>query len=397
MAITAQVLTLETGQAPAPAALAVGRLTLTNFRCYAFQRIDSDGRSVILTGPNGAGKTNVLEALSFLTPGRGLRRAKAEELTRGGNGQASWGVAAKIKTPEGEVEIGTGRDPEAQRNGRERRLVRIDGQPARGQVELAEHMSAVWLTPQMDRLFLEGASARRSFLDRLIYGFDPAHAGRVGAWEKAARERNKLLGDGNRDASWLGALEGTMAEKGVAVAAARLDMATRLDAACQRAEGPFPRAKVAINGTVEGWLAEGRPALEAEERLRGILAGSREEDARSGSASDGPNRTDMAVTHVAKDMPAGLCSTGEQKALLIAIVLADARLQAAERGAAPVLLLDEVAAHLDEERREALFHEIEVLGGQAWLTGTDETVFAPLLGRAKFLRVEDAVVSDAAL
>ena len=397
MAITAQVLTLETNKAPAPAALAIGRLTLTNFRCYAFQRIDSDGRSVVLTGPNGAGKTNVLEALSFLAPGRGLRRAKAEELTRGGNGQASWGVAAKINTPEGEVEIGTGRDPEAQRSGREKRLVRIDGQLARGQVELAEHMSAVWLTPQMDRLFLEGASARRRFLDRLIYGFDPAHAGRVGAWEKAARQRNKLLGDGNRDASWLGALEGTMAEKGVAVAAARLDMAARLDAACQRAEGPFPRAKVAISGTVEGWLAEGRPALEAEERLLGILAGSREEDARSGSASDGPNRTDMAVTHVAKDMPAGLCSTGEQKALLIAIVLADARLRAAERGAAPVLLLDEVAAHLDEERREALFHEIEVLGGQAWLTGTDEAAFVPLKGRAKFLRVEDAVVSETAL
>jgi len=397
VAITAQVLTLETNKAPAPAALAIGRLTLTNFRCYAFQRIDSDGRSVVLTGPNGAGKTNVLEALSFLAPGRGLRRAKAEELTRGGNGQASWGVAAKINTPEGEVEIGTGRDPEAQRSGREKRLVRIDGQLARGQVELAEHMSAVWLTPQMDRLFLEGASARRRFLDRLIYGFDPAHAGRVGAWEKAARQRNKLLGDGNRDASWLGALEGTMAEKGVAVAAARLDMAARLDAACQRAEGPFPRAKVAISGTVEGWLAEGRPALEAEERLLGILAGSREEDARSGSASDGPNRTDMAVTHVAKDMPAGLCSTGEQKALLIAIVLADARLRAAERGAAPVLLLDEVAAHLDEERREALFHEIEVLGGQAWLTGTDEAAFVPLKGRAKFLRVEDAVVSETAL
>jgi len=397
VAITAQVLTLETNKAPAPAALAIGRLTLTNFRCYAFQRIDSDGRSVVLTGPNGAGKTNVLEALSFLAPGRGLRRAKAEELTRGGNGQASWGVAAKINTPEGEVEIGTGRDPEAQRSGREKRLVRIDGQLARGQVELAEHMSAVWLTPQMDRLFLEGASARRRFLDRLIYGFDPAHAGRVGAWEKAARQRNKLLGDGNRDASRLGALEGTMAEKGVAVAAARLDMAARLDAACQRAEGPFPRAKVAISGTVEGWLAEGRPALEAEERLLGILAGSREEDARSGSASDGPNRTDMAVTHVAKDMPAGLCSTGEQKALLIAIVLADARLRAAERGAAPVLLLDEVAAHLDEERREALFHEIEVLGGQAWLTGTDEAAFVPLKGRAKFLRVEDAVVSETAL
>ena len=351
----------------------------------------------MLTGSNGAGKTNVLEALSFLAPGRGLRRAKAEDLLRAGSGQAPWGVAASVRTPEGDVEIGTGRDPDAALAGREKRLVRIDGQTARGQVELAEHMSAVWLTPQMDRLFLEGASARRRFLDRLIYGFDPAHAGRVSAWEKAARERNKLLGDGNRDASWLKALEGTMAEKGVAVAAARLDMAVRLDAACQRAEGPFPRAKVAVSGTVEGWLADGRPALEAEDRLGDILARSRDDDARSGSASDGPNRSDMAVTHIAKDMPAGLCSTGEQKALLIAIVLADARLRAAERGAPPVLLLDEVAAHLDEERREALFHEIEALGGQAWLTGTDETAFAPLKGRAKFLRVEDAVVSDASV
>lgn len=244
---------------------------------------------------------------------------------------------------------------------------------------------------------MEGASARRRFLDRLVYGFDPAHAGRITAWEKAARERNKLLQNGNRDARWLGALENTLAEKGVSVAAARLDMASRLDAACQRAEGPFPKARVEISGTVEGWLAEGRPALEAEERLGAILAASREEDARSGSTADGPNRSDMAVTHITKDMPAGLCSTGEQKALLIAIILADARLRAAERSAAPVLLLDEVAAHLDEERRETLFHEIEALGGQAWLTGTDDAAFAPLKGRAKFLRVEDAVVSDAAV
>lgn len=388
---------MNTPSFPAPAPLAVGRVTLTNFRCYAFQRIDSEGRSVVLTGPNGAGKTNILEALSFLTPGRGLRRARVEELSRASSAQSPWGVAATIRTPEGEIEIGTGRDPEAGVNGREKRLVRIDGQPARSQAELAEHMSAVWLTPQMDRLFLEGASARRRFLDRLVYGFDPAHAGRITAWEKAARERNKLLQNGNRDARWLGALENTLAEKGVSVAAARLDMASRLDAACQRAEGPFPKARVEISGTVEGWLAEGRPALEAEERLGAILAASREEDARSGSTADGPNRSDMAVTHITKDMPAGLCSTGEQKALLIAIILADARLRAAERSAAPVLLLDEVAAHLDEERRETLFHEIEALGGQAWLTGTDDAAFAPLKGRAKFLRVEDAVVSDAAV
>ena len=388
---------MNTPSFPAPAPLAVGRVTLTNFRCYAFQRIDSEGRSVVLTGPNGAGKTNILEALSFLTPGRGLRRARVEELSRASSVQSPWGVAATIRTPEGEIEIGTGRDPEAGVNGREKRLVRIDGQPARSQAELAEHMSAVWLTPQMDRLFLEGASARRRFLDRLVYGFDPAHAGRITAWEKAARERNKLLQNGNRDAKWLGALENTLAEKGVSVAAARLDMASRLDAACQRAEGPFPKARVEISGTVEGWLAEGRPALEAEERLGAILAASREEDARSGSTADGPNRSDMAVTHITKDMPAGLCSTGEQKALLIAMILADARLRAAERSAAPVLLLDEVAAHLDEERRETLFHEIEALGGQAWLTGTDDAAFAPLKGRAKFLRVEDAVVSDAAV
>ena len=388
---------MNTPSFPAPAPLAVGRVTLTNFRCYAFQRIDSEGRSVVLTGPNGAGKTNILEALSFLTPGRGLRRARVEELSRAGSAKSPWGVAATIRTPEGEIEVGTGRDPEAGVNGREKRLVRIDGQPARSQAELAEHMSAVWLTPQMDRLFLEGASARRRFLDRLIYGFDPAHAGRITAWEKAARERNKLLQNGNRDAKWLGALENTLAEKGVSVAAARLDMASRLDAACQRAEGPFPKARVEISGTVEGWLAEGRPALEAEERLGAILAASREDDARSGSTADGPNRSDMAVTHIAKDMPAGLCSTGEQKALLIAMILADARLRAAERGAAPVLLLDEVAAHLDEERREALFHEIEALGGQAWLTGTDDAAFVPLKGRAKFLRVEDAVVSDTAI
>jgi DNA replication and repair protein RecF len=389
-----------------PAAkLAVTRLTLTRFRCYEGARLNADTRPVVLTGPNGAGKTNLLEAVSFLSPGRGLRRAKLADVERIGGSDgavegrgAGWAVAARVETPFGPVDIGTGRDVTAE-GPSERRLVRIDGHPVRGQIALAEHVALTWLTPQMDRLFIEGSGGRRRFLDRLVFGFDPAHAGRLSRYEHALRERGRLLRDGRGDDAWLSALEDEMATSGVAVAAARRDMVTRLQSACEQAVGPFPRADLAVTGTVEDWLDE-QPALAAEDDLRRRLADSRRFDgAGSGSGEGGgtvgPHRSDLSVRHRTKNMPAEVCSTGEQKALLIAIILANARLMAAERGQPPLILLDEVAAHLDAERRTALFGEILDLGAQAWLTGTDSAVFAELGDAASFFRVEDAHVTPA--
>ncbi|MBP2228396.1 DNA replication and repair protein RecF [Azospirillum agricola] len=383
-----------------PPALAVRRLTLTRFRGYDSARLEPDRRPVALIGPNGAGKTNLLEAVSFLAPGRGLRGARLAEIERIGSPPgAGWAVAATLDGPAGPVEIGTGREPAREPQGsrkptdRDRRLVRIDGHAAKGQTALAEHVAVVWLTPQMDRLFLEGSSGRRRFLDRLVFGFDPAHAGRLSRYEHALRERARLLRDGRFDEGWLGALEDQMATTGVAVAAARREVVQRLRAACARSVGPFPGADLAVTGAVEDWLDEG-PALAAEDRLRQSLRDSRRHDgggdSGGGGAATGPHKSDLSVRHAPKDMPAALCSTGEQKALLIAIVLANARLLAAERGAAPILLLDEVAAHLDPDRREALFGEILALGAQAWMTGTDEAVFAPLADEAGRFHVEDA-------
>lgn len=385
---------------PGVARLAVTRLTLSDFRCYADARLETDRRPVVLTGPNGAGKTNLLEAVSFLAPGRGLRRATLAEVRRreAGDGSA-WAVNARLETPVGPVAIGTGSDPQAGEAG-SRRLVRIDGQAAPSQAALGAHVTLAWLTPQMDRLFIEGASGRRRFLDRLVFGFQPDHAGALSAYEQAMRDRSRLLKDerdgGRRaDPAWLAALEEQMAGNAVAIAAARKEVVGRLMAAGDEgtlAESPFPRATLAVEGTVEGWLDE-MPALAAEERLKARLAEMRRVDAAAGGATEGPHRSDLAVRHRAKDMPAAQCSTGEQKALLIGIVLANARLLAAERGAAPLLLLDEVAAHLDRRRRAALFDEILALGTQAWLTGTDRELFAELGGRARFFGIEDARIT----
>ncbi|MCC7275476.1 MAG: DNA replication/repair protein RecF [Alphaproteobacteria bacterium] len=372
----------------AAAAVAVVRLDLSDFRCYREARLDIDPRPVVLAGPNGAGKTNLLEAVSFLAPGRGLRRARLSEVDRIGGGP--WGLHATVATLAGAVEIGTGRDAEGEM--RERRLVRIDGATPRSQTALAGVAGVVWLTPQMDRLFLEGGTARRRFLDRLVYGFDPEHATRVAAYEHALRERGRLLRERPADAAWLGAVEEQMAGQGIAIVAARRELAAAIDHAVAEGVGPFPRPRLGLAGTVEGWL-DAMPALAAEERLRAALAAGRRADAETGGAGVGPHRSDLWVRHAAKDMPAEHCSTGEQKALLLAIVLADVRLQAAARGVPPILLLDEVAAHLDEERRTHLYDEILALGVQAWLTGTDAALFAPLAGAAQHFRVADAVVT----
>ncbi|HVA13195.1 MAG TPA: DNA replication/repair protein RecF [Stellaceae bacterium] len=372
-----------------PALPSVARLTLGNFRSYAAAQIEVAGAPVVLAGPNGAGKTNLLEAISFLAPGRGLRRAKLSEIDRR-NGGSAWTLSLQLATAEGMVQIGTGRDAHSESG--ERRVVRIDGAPAKTQAELAQLASLVWLTPQMDRLFTEGAGARRRFLDRLVLGFDPEHANALGAYERAMRERLRLLRDGPADASWLGALEETMAAHGVAVAAARRDAVMQIDRACAATAGPFPQARLAMAGEVESWLGS-MPALAAEDALRQRLAALRRVDAEAGVTTFGPHRSDLAVEHVGNEMPAPHCSTGEQKALLLAILLAQARLLAASQGAPPLMLLDEVAAHLDAERRAALFAELLDLKTQAWLTGTDAALFAPLRGKAQFFAVADARLS----
>jgi len=383
--------------AAAAPALAVRRLTLTDFRGYAGLRLETAAGCVVLTGPNGAGKTNLLEALSLLAPGRGLRGARLAEMDRvGADGSAAgpWAVAATVATPAGIAEIGTGRAPAPADGGRERRLVRIDGAPARGQAALARMLGVVWLTPDMDRLFRSAAAGRRRFLDQLVGAFDPDHVGRLAAYNQNLRERARLLRDGGADPAWLAALEEGMAGHGIAIAAARRAMVARLDQVCALGVGPFPAAALALDGAAEAWLDEG-PALSAEDRLRAALAEARARDAATGGAAVGPHRSDLRVTHLARGLPAAQCSTGEQKALLIALVLAHARLEALERGAPPLLLLDEIAAHLDAARCAALFAEITSLGAQAWMTGTDAALFAPLAGTAQFLSVADARIAPA--
>ena len=364
--------------------MAVTRLRLTDFRSYQSFRFDGDSRPVVLTGPNGAGKTNLLEAVSYLAPGRGLRGARLTDVDRR-DGKGGWAVAATVQTLGGAVDIGTGRDAD-----NARRTVRISNNPAQSQAALADFVSVVWLTPQMDRLFTDGASARRRFLDRLVYGFDPSHAGRVNAYEHAMRERARLLKAGRRDNAWLSALEDAMAGHGVAVAAARLSLCEHLSEISITANGPFPRARIAAAGLIEDDLQNG-PALATEDRLREALADNRGLDADSGRTTDGAHRSDLVVSHIGKDMPAELCSTGEQKALLIAIILAHARLLTQHSGVTPLLLLDGVAAHLDAERRRALFADILEQGAQAWLTGADAALFDEISPRhAAFYCVRDA-------
>lgn len=377
----------------APALLAVRQLRLTDFRNYRQLRLDCGPEPVVLVGPNGAGKTNLIEALSFLAPGRGLRRARLDEVSRWPDA-ASWAVAATLDTPEGRLAVGTGLEPPRGEGGVPRRVVRIDGRPAGSQTALGLHVAAVWLTPQLDRLFLDGAGERRRFVDRLVTALHPEHAGDVAAYENALRQRARLLAEGNRDPHWFTALEDTMARHGVALAANRADTVQRLDAAARLGVGPFPRAALAMTGEVDGWIAA-MAALDAEDRLRAELAANRLRDGEAGTTSMGPHRSDLAVRHLDLDLPAAEGSTGQQKALLVSIALAHARLVTLSRGRPPLLLLDEIAAHLDSERRAALFEEVVALGVQSWMTGTDAELFRPLAGRAQVLHVaEGAVAAD---
>jgi DNA replication and repair protein RecF len=385
------------GFLPSIGRLGITRLVLTGFRNYREARLTLGTEPVVLTGPNGAGKTNLLEAVSFLAPGRGLRSAKLTEIDRrpgtadGDSAESStsgWAVAATVTTHRGALRIGTGRDT----GDGERRLVRIDGEPVRSHAALGERLGVVWLTPPMDRLFVDGPGGRRRFLDRLVFALDPAHASRVGAYEQALRERARLLRDGPADPVWLGALEEVMSAQGVAVAAARRDAVERLDRACAEAEAPFPRASLRLAGMVEDWLDQ-MPALAVEAKFAAALAAARHGDAVAGGAAVGPHRSDLRISLARTGIAAEFGSTGEQKALLISILLAHAELRRGLRGEPPLLLLDEIAAHLDASRRGALFDILARFASQIWLTGTDEALFAPLRSRAQFLAVSNGTVS----
>lgn len=380
----------------------ISRLVLTDFRNHSRLSLSLDRRPVVLAGPNGAGKTNVLEAVSMLAAGQGLRRVPYGELARQ-QGAGGWAVSARIETQAGPVEVGTGLDPSAPDASRSGRLVRINGEPQSGSGALAGLVDMAWLLPSMDGLFTGPAGDRRRFLDRLVLGFDAGHATRSGQFERAMRQRNRLLEDGIRDPSRFAGLERIMAETGVAIAAARVETVggiVRIIEA-RRARDPeaaFPWASLMLEGGLEVAL-RANAAIEVEDRYLVALAHGRERDRAAGRTLEGPHRSDLVVGHGPKAMPAEASSTGEQKALLIGLVLAHAELLAERRtGGAPILLLDEIAAHLDARRRVGLFAELLRLGSQAWLTGTDRQPFEALLNDAQFVPIsDDGVLSPAAL
>ena len=367
---------------------AIQSLTLTDFRSYERAELATGGRSVFLFGPNGAGKTNLLEAVSLLSPGRGMRAASLGEFGRRMPDEAqgrAWAVSAEVEGEAGAVRIGTGIEaPSAAR-----RTVRVGGEtvpPGR----MAEHVRPLWLTPAQDRLFLEGAAERRRFFDRLVFAAEPIHAAHAGAYERSLRERTRLLADEAPDPAWLTALEARMAEAGARVAEARAATLVALQAEIdQRGDRPFPQGALSLTGAFEQLALGGATLPEIETRLAADLAASRSRDQAAGRALTGPHRGDLTVVHRVRGRPAAECSTGEQKALILNLVLAQAaRLSRAKSPPNPILLLDEVAAHLDMHRRAALAEEIQALGLQAFLTGTDEQLFEPLKGQALGVRVD---------
>lgn len=379
----------------------VKQIRLTNFRSYDAMNLVLDDalEPVILTGHNGAGKTNVLEAVSFLTAGKGLRGARlADVAKRTGDNllvadgdviklPARWSVSAKVQTINGEVQIGTGTV-----DGSERRQIRIDGTPVSKQATLGEVFRCLWLTPAQDRLFCGDPASRRRFLDRLVQAFDPTHATRTSEYNTAFKQWSHLLREGRYDTAWLSALEKQMALSGVAIAASRLDIAERISGYLQEPiAGLFPCPDICLTGIVEQAL-QNKPAVLVEQEFADILVRSRKNYADGGSVS-GPHTADFKVNHRQKNMDASLCSTGEQKALLISIILAQMKAQMNEQGLCPILLMDEVAAHLDVKRRNELFDILQALPAQVWMTGTDVASFSHLTGRAQFFDVEESILS----
>lgn len=367
----------------------ISRLKLTDFRNYAAASLALDSRHVVLTGENGAGKTNLMEAISFLSPGRGFRRAVLTDVTRVG-ADGGFAIFIDLDGMQGDVAIGTGTEPGDGES--VSRKLRINSTPAKSTEELSDHLNVLWLTPSMDGLFTGSSSDRRRFLDRLVLSLDPTHARRASDFERAMRSRNRLLSEGRFDPAWLTAIETQMAELGIAMAAARQEMLGLLQSlSANSAETPFPTPALALEGFMDGLMD--RPAADLEENYLEMLRNGRGRDAAAGRTLEGPHRVDLLVRHQEKNIEASRCSTGEQKALLIGLILAHARLTADMTGFAPILLLDEIAAHLDEGRRATLFDLVDGLGGQAFMTGTDKSMFAALGDRAQFFTVTHGSVT----
>ena len=368
------------------------QIKLDKFRNYDALSLDLDQRHVVLSGANGAGKTNLLEAISFLSPGRGMRRATSDTIANT-HGDGTWSVFAQMQGMEGEVRIGTGLQNSAIGLETNRRI-HIEGVQVRANEQLLDHSRILWLTPAMDGLFTGTAGDRRRFLDRLVLAIDPAHGKRVSNYERTMRNRNKLLREEMPDATWLDALEIQFAELAIAIAFARIELTTLLSRVIVENDdpnSPFPDALISCEGTLEN-LAGEISASDLEEQFLQQLRSSRRLDAAAGRTLQGPHRSDLVVHHRPKAMPAALCSTGEQKALLIGLLLAHAKLVGDLHGAAPILLLDEVAAHLDAERRAALYDMIDKLSCQAWMTGTDQSLFEALEDRAQCFDVANGEV-----
>lgn len=387
----------------------VSRLTLTDFRNYQFLRINAELAPIVVTGENGSGKTNILEAISFLTPGRGLRGARLADIKRFTPAlvteeyqpteisPTSWAVSATVVRDEEEIEIGTAAEKSAREcdedgiKSFERRIVKIDGNKVSSQAELGKYISAIWLTPQMDRLFRGGSQPRRSFLDRLVYAFDVEHAKRTANFEHIYKEWYQLLKSGSKDNHWLEPLEESMAASGTAIAAARREQIAKLNTFIEHEpDDVFPNVILELDGTIEKMLDK-MPAIEVEDYYKNMLKQQRKNILYNDTV-DGVNRTDFKVYYKRKRMPAELCSTGEQKSLLISIILAQAKSQTLHQGFAPVMLLDEVVAHLDDIKREALLEKIRDLNVQAWITSTNPELFGSLRNEAMFLTVKNGRV-----
>jgi DNA replication and repair protein RecF len=382
----------------------VTRLTLTDFRNYAFLRVNTDLRPVIITGENGSGKTNILEAISFLTPGRGLRNAKLGDIKRFTPaivnedylpGNTSWAVFATVMKNGDEFEIGTAvesnnKEIDEDVRSYDRRIIKIDGQKGVSQADLGQYTSAIWLTPQMDRLFRGGSQPRRNFLDRLVYAFDMEHAKRTSNFEHIYKQWCHLIknNNGRVDNSWLESLEENMSALGVAIAAARREQTARLNTFIESEHDDiFPNVGLELDGTIEKML-DTMPAIEVEDYYRHKLKSERKNILYNDSA-DGVNKTDFRVYYKKKRMPADLCSTGEQKSLLISIILAQTKCQILNKGFAPMLLLDEIAAHLDDSKREALLFKIKELDVQAWITATNPNLFSSFNDHAHFMEIKN--------
>ena len=379
---------------PSPATLSIRTLKLTDFRNYAAARLDLDARPVVLVGENGAGKTNLLEAVSLLGPGHGLRGRPYVELARK-DGTSGFAIAATVRTRHGELDIGTGYSAGTGQEGTGR-TVRIAGKD-RSAGALGEHVKHVFLIPAMDGLFTGGGADRRRFLDRLVVAIAPGIRTSLNRYDRAMRQRNRLFQMREYESGLFEGLEEQMAEAGVAIAAARLDAVERLSALIEdrlaaQGETPFPHAVLSLHGTVEADLTE-RSATEAEDAFRILLEEGRDQDRAACRTLEGPHRSDLLVVHGPKNAPAAVCSSGEQKALLLGLVLAKAELIKTMEEVAPLVLLDEVAAHLDGTRRGALFNEILRLGVQAWMTGTDRELFSPLAQDAQVLDVNRGIIN----